>query len=125
MGYGCLTRFVGWCGDMAKQEKREEGAGLLLAGGVADPQIDHLRQRAVERGVHVQSLLHGPEQPPLIDWCINTDCLEVNGSALSFNAAFIRQDVFQALKTKSKLDRATARSWKTECDRFSFALSNF
>ncbi len=109
-------RFVGWCIDMAHQEQSEEGGVLLLAGGVADPQIEHLRQRAAARGVRVRSLLHGPDQPPLIDWCINTDCLEVNGSALTFSAAFIRQDVFRALKTKSKLDHSTARSWKTLLD---------
>ncbi len=89
---------------------------LLIAGGDADPQLQHLRARAEARGVAVRGLLHGADKAPRVDWRLDNGTFEIDGEALSVGAAFIRRDVFRALETKSSLDHATARNWKMLLD---------
>lgn len=84
---------------------------LLLAGGDTDPQMVRLLKRAAWHGIPVQSLLVGQAGLPCLHWDINANSLQVDGTTVTADAAFIRQDVFTYLKSNNTQDHANAREW--------------
>ncbi|MDQ3799517.1 MAG: hypothetical protein M3384_08710 [Acidobacteriota bacterium] len=71
---------------------------LLIAGGDEDPNLKTLTAAAQRAGQTVCPLLVGLTSHPSIVWEMNSDRFLMDGRALECDAAFIRYDVFTALK---------------------------
>ncbi len=89
---------------------------LMLAGGATDPQISRFQIRLGERGIQHLSLLHGVDHPLPLIWDIDSGALYQDERAVSFSAAFVRQDVFRFLETNNKQDRDDGAAWKVLID---------
>jgi hypothetical protein len=86
---------------------------LLIAGGDEDPNLKTLLAAAqrVEQAVH--PLLIGRNSHPSLIWEMNSDRLLIDGQRLAARAAFIRYDIFTALKGGRQSASYRALSWYT------------
>jgi len=89
---------------------------LLIAGGEADPQLRRMIDRAMARGLPLETILHGEGGRLLLEWDLAAGALIANGRQIQPKGAFLRQDVFQFLRTNKQIDRDDARSWKVLLD---------
>lgn len=67
---------------------------LLVAGGTADPNMDTLVRRAMERGVRTYTALAGDGGEPQVSWEVDEDRLVIDGEEVRPTGAFLRHDVF-------------------------------
>jgi hypothetical protein len=68
---------------------------LLLAGGLLDPDVQRLHAIALDRGLSVIDLRHGPDFEPEWVWDLQKQTLSVNGLHVRPRAAFARLNRFQ------------------------------
>ena len=71
---------------------------LLIAGGDADPNIAALIAAADRSGVSYQKLLVGKSSHPSFVWDLTTEQLLLDDQPVECSAAFVRHDVFTALR---------------------------
>jgi hypothetical protein len=88
-------------------------ASLLIAGGDADPNITALLAAAARSGVSCQKLLIGKSSHPSLTWDVGSGQLFLEGAPLQCSAAFIRHDVFTALKDGQASSQYRALAWHT------------
>jgi len=86
---------------------------LLIAGGDEDPNLKTLLAAAQRVKQPVHSLLIGRNSHPSLIWEMNSDALLIDGRRLDARAAFIRYDIFTALKGGQPSSSYRALSWYT------------
>jgi hypothetical protein len=86
---------------------------LLIAGGDADPNISALLAAAERNGVSHHKLLVGKSSHPSLTWEISTGELLLDNQPLECAAAFVRADVFTALRDGQASSQYRAVAWHT------------
>lgn len=86
---------------------------LLIAGGDEDPNLKTLLAAARRFKQSVYPLLIGRNSHPSITWEMNSDTLLIDGRRLEASAAFLRYDIFNALKSGRAAAQYRALSWHT------------
>jgi hypothetical protein len=86
---------------------------LLIAGGDEDPNLKTLFAAARRAEFDVIPLLVGRNSHPSIIWELNSDGFLIDGRQIECCAAFIRYDIFTALKDKRAASQHRALSWHT------------
>ena len=86
---------------------------LLIAGGDADPNITALLAAAERDGVSCHKLLVGKSSHPSLTWDITTAELLLENQPVECDAAFVRADVFTALRDGQATSQYRAVAWHT------------
>ncbi|HEX8247129.1 MAG TPA: hypothetical protein VF599_03010 [Pyrinomonadaceae bacterium] len=87
---------------------------LLIAGGDEDPNLKTLLAAAQRAEQPVYSLFVGRNSHPSIIWEVDSDRFLIDGRRLACRAAFLRYDVFTALKNGGRqASQYRALSWHT------------
>ena len=86
---------------------------LLIVGGDTDPNITALLTAAKRDGVSYQKLLVGKSSHPSLTWDINAGKLILEGQPLECSSAFVRADVFTALRDGQASSQYRAVAWHT------------
>lgn len=86
---------------------------LLIAGGDEDPNLKTLLAAAQRAELPVRPLLVGRNSHPSIIWEMDSDRFLIDGRRLECRAAFIRYDVFTALKSGRQASQNRALAWHT------------
>ncbi|HEX8369108.1 MAG TPA: hypothetical protein VF604_11255 [Pyrinomonadaceae bacterium] len=86
---------------------------LLIAGGDEDPNLKTLLAAAQRAAQPARPLLVGRNSHPSIIWEMDSDRFLIDGRRLECRAAFIRYDIFTALKTGRQASQYRALSWHT------------
>lgn len=86
---------------------------LLIVGGDADPNITALLAAADRNGVPYRKLLVGKTSHPSLSWDLNTQELWLDGEQLECDAAFVRYDVFTAMRDGSQSSHFRSLAWHT------------
>jgi glutathione synthase/RimK-type ligase-like ATP-grasp enzyme len=84
---------------------------LLIAGGETDPNLKILLAAARRARQPVCPLFVGRNSHPSIIWEMDSDKFLIDGRRLECRAAFIRHDVFTALKDGRQASHYRALSW--------------
>ena len=86
---------------------------LLIAGGDTDPNITALLAAAERDGVSNHKLLVGKSSHPSLTWDIGTGELLLENEPIECDAAFVRADVFTALRDGQASSQYRAGAWHT------------
>ena len=86
---------------------------LLIVGGDADPNIAALIAAADRSGVLYQKLLVGKSSHPSFVWDLTTEQLWLDDQPVECSAAFVRHDVFTALRDGQHSSAYRALAWHT------------
>jgi hypothetical protein len=84
---------------------------LLVAGGRNDPNLGWLAAAAGRIGVETTSVLVDPDNPPALDWSLESGRASVGGEAIECTAAFLRYDVFSGLAEGRQEAAVEAGAW--------------
>lgn len=86
---------------------------LLITGGDQDPNLKTLMAAAQRAGQIVCPLLVGLTSHPTIVWEVTSDRFLIDGQPLECTAAFIRYDIFTALKDRRQAAQHRSLAWHT------------
>ncbi|HYP50023.1 MAG TPA: hypothetical protein VEQ34_03720 [Pyrinomonadaceae bacterium] len=86
---------------------------LLIAGGDEDPNLKTLLAAAERAGQTVSPLFVGRNSHPSLIWEMNSGRFLIDGQPLACDAAFLRYDIFTALKDKRRATHFRALTWHT------------
>lgn len=88
-------------------------AGILVAGGDADPNLAALLRGLRARDIDCEALLVGASSHPRITWDLRADVLRINGEERRPSAVFLRHDVFTHLADRRPEPAFRASAWHT------------
>jgi glutathione synthase/RimK-type ligase-like ATP-grasp enzyme len=86
---------------------------LLITGGDEDPNLKKLMAAAQRAAQPVYPLFVGRNSHPAIIWEMDSDRFLIDGQPLDCGAAFIRYDIFTALKNGRQAAQYRALAWHT------------
>jgi hypothetical protein len=88
-------------------------AGILVAGGDADPNLAALLRGLRARNIACEALLVGASSHPRITWDLRADALHIDGEERRPKAVFLRHDVFTYLAERRPEPGYRASAWYT------------
>lgn len=86
---------------------------ILIAGGDADPNLEHLMRCSKLMGIDSYQLLVGENNHPSVVWDLSKQVLTIDDQPLEVCGAFIRYDVFSGITSQNPKADYRASAWYT------------